>query len=180
MNFLFQLTLTPRSFYFTWQQYQGFFIGMFIDSKSFQRTEIILLWPRNKTICLIEQFIFFGLRTSHALRTIDKWGQGPRLFRHNGSAVDSEQFECQPPEILGLPFYLCFSVTSLINAPSTKGQGCLDLFCRPCTFIPTTKQLSSFLKPCSRGELGWLLAILHLSGTALNTICENLLGLSCQ
>lgn len=134
------------------------------------------MWPQNKTICLIKQFMFLGLRTSHA----DKWGQGPRFFRQSGSAMDSEQFECQPPVMLGLPFHLCFGATPLISATSTKRGGCLKLLCCPCTFIPMTKQLSYFPKPHSPGELGWLLTILHLSGPDLSIVCENLLSLSGQ
>lgn len=70
---------------------------MFIDSKSFQRTKILLLWPCNKIICLIKQFMFFGLRTYCA----DTWGQCSRFLRQNVCAMDSEQFDCQPPAMLG-------------------------------------------------------------------------------
>lgn len=132
MSFLFELTLKPRNSYFTWQQYQGFFIGTFIDSKSFQRAKIILLWPRNKTICLIKEFMFLGLWTSHA----DKWGQGPRFFRQNGSAMDPEQFESRPPVMLGPPsiFALVYLPWSMLSPP--KGEVALSSCAVPAHSFP--------------------------------------------
>lgn len=168
MSFLIEFTLKPRSSYFTQQQYQGFFIGMFVDSKSFQRTKIILLWPCNKMICLIKQFYGLWPKTYHA----NKWGKKPKILQAEWLCYGFRTIWLSAPS--NAPFHLCFSVTSLINATFTKRRGCLKLLCCPCTFIHMTKQLSHFPMPCSRGEVGWLLTILHLSGSDLNVTYQSL------